>query len=380
MVAQERLEAQIKERTKDIEEVNRALERSVKQLDLHQQEMVLLGETGNLFQACHDLDEAVVVAEMQLRRLFPDLSVALFLMNPSRNTLQKVAGWGQSIPKDQCHAPEDCWALRRSKPHFVGRKEHGIACHCMLPVERSWYVCLPLIAGGEALGSLWLAAPGTPGETAENGGEIDGDRMDFYVAVAETLSFAIANLRLRETLRYQALRDPLTGLFNRRYLLDVVDHELQRAASRNQELSVVMFDIDHFKRLNDAFGHAAGDTVLARLGALLREWVRADDIAVRYGGEEFTIVLPDTSSELAVARAESLRQAIASLSVEHDGQPLAQVTISAGIATFPVHGIDREALIQSADQALYASKRAGRNRVSLAPLPVAEQSQISVAV
>ncbi|MDP1729809.1 MAG: hypothetical protein Q8L54_01260 [Devosia sp.] len=95
MVAQERLEAQIKERTKDIEEVNRALERSVKQLDLHQQEMVLLGETGNLFQACHDLDEAVVVAEMQLRRLFPDLSVALFLMNPSRNTLQKVAGWGQ---------------------------------------------------------------------------------------------------------------------------------------------------------------------------------------------------------------------------------------------------------------------------------------------
>ncbi|MDP2324095.1 MAG: sensor domain-containing diguanylate cyclase [Gammaproteobacteria bacterium] len=250
----------------------------------------------------------------------------------------------------------------------------------MLPVERSWYVCLPLIAGGEALGSLWLAAPGTPDETAENGGEIDGDRMDFYVAVAETLSFAIANLRLRETLRYQALRDPLTGLFNRRYLHDVVDHELQRAASRNQELSVVMFDIDHFKRLNDAFGHAAGDTVLARLGALLREWVRADDIAVRYGGEEFTIVLPDTSSELAVARAESLRQAIASLSVEHDGQPLVQVTISAGIATFPVHGIDREALIQSADQALYASKRAGRNRVSLAPLPVAEQSQISVAV
>ena len=191
--------------------------------------------------------------------------------------------------------------------------------------------------------------------------------MGFYVAVAESLALAIANLRLRETLRFQALRDPLTGLFNRRYLLDAFERELNAAAARNQPLSVVMFDIDHFKRFNDVFGHAAGDTILTRLGALLREWARSEDISVRYGGEEFTVILPDTPVDLVFARVESFRQMIESLAIDHYGQPLGQVTISAGVATYPVHGVDRDTLIHVADQALYSSKRNGRNRVTVAP-------------
>lgn len=371
-VVQTRLETQVEERTSSLVGMNRALERSIARLDQRRREVVLLGDTGNLFQACQGIDEATAVAETQLSRLFPGLSGALFLMNASRDTMQQAAGWGPAVPKVRGLSPDGCWALRRGKPHLVEGQNEALACDCIRSVDRSWYVCLPLIAAGAALGSLCLVAP----KGQDGPEESDGDRMDFYVAVAETLSLAIANLRLRETLRYQALRDPLTGLFNRRYLLDAFDHELSRAASRAQPLSIIMFDIDHFKRFNDAFGHAAGDTVLAQLGKLLQEWARGEDILVRYGGEEFTVVLPDTSPESALARAESLRQAVAALTLEHHGERLTQVTISAGIASYPLHGSDRESLVRLADQALYSSKSAGRNRVSLASVALAEGTEV----
>lgn len=366
VIAKERLEERIIERTRELETANRALEQSVRTLSLHQREMVLLGEMGNLFQACQDLDEGMVVAEVELARLFPQFSGGLFLMNASHNILDRAVTLGTPSNMGDHHAPEDCWALRRSKPHVVNGTDRILTCRHGRSREADWQICLPLIAQGEVLGTLCLESNSTSLGEAGIDGKFGSDWMQFCVAAAEVLALAIANLRLRETLQYQALRDPLTGLFNRRYLLDVLERELDHAVTSVQPCSVLMFDIDHFKRFNDVFGHLAGDTVLTRLGTFVREWAQDGDIPVRCGGEEFTIVLPDTPVDQALARAESLRAGVASLAIEHNHQSLGQMTISLGVASYPEHGDCREALIQSADKALYISKQGGRNRTTVA--------------
>ena len=166
------------------------------------------------------------------------------------------------------------------------------------------------------------------------------------------------NLKLSE----QAMRDPLTGLFNRRYLQEALGREFALASRRGHSISLVMGDIDHFKAVNDTYGHQAGDEVLKEFGDLMRQHSRASDICCRYGGEEFMLVLPDVSEESACQRAEQLRLALAAVTLPFKTSEI-QVTASFGVASYPVHGIDGDALIAAADSALYAAKSAGRNRV-----------------
>jgi diguanylate cyclase (GGDEF)-like protein len=191
-------------------------------------------------------------------------------------------------------------------------------------------------------------------------------RQNLAMAFAESVSLALANLRLRETLRMQSIRDPLTTLFNRRYMEEFFDREMKRATRSQRPIGVILCDLDHFKRYNDTFGHDAGDTLLKETAALLRNLVRGDDIACRYGGEEFLLLMPDASIEITCRRAESLRNTVANLHVEHLGQPLGPVTLSAGVAIFPDHGQTTGSLLRAADQALYSAKHSGRNRVVLA--------------
>lgn len=366
LARQANLETGVKERTAAIEIANGELEKTIENLKRREKEMVRLGEMGSFFQSCEDLREAMVVAEAQLPRLFPHFSGALFLLNSSRNILERCASWGDVTEFPKYFAPPDCWAVRRSKPHAVGGTDLILPCSHMTVATDIWQICMPLIAQGDAVGVLCLVSDDAhfvdvPGES-----RFDQKQMQFLCAASENVSLAVANLRLQEKLSYQALRDPLTGLLNRRYLFDTLDRELERAASCDQRLSVVMFDIDHFKRLNDTFGHAAGDAVLAKLGAVVKDWTRGGDIAVRYGGEEFTIVLPDTSAADAFERVELLRCLIEDLALEYQGGPLGRVTISGGIATYPIDGANHDDLIRRADEALYKSKKSGRNQVTQA--------------
>jgi diguanylate cyclase (GGDEF)-like protein len=167
-------------------------------------------------------------------------------------------------------------------------------------------------------------------------------------------------------LQQQAIHDPLTGLYNRRYLDETMPRELHRAERTGQPVGVIMLDVDHFKRFNDTYGHDAGDTLLRAVGTFLQQHTRGDDIACRYGGEEFTLVLPGASLAATQQRAKELRAGIQHLGVEHQGQPLGTVTASLGIAVFHAHGTTADSLIRAADQALYHAKRGGRNRVVLA--------------
>jgi diguanylate cyclase (GGDEF)-like protein len=177
---------------------------------------------------------------------------------------------------------------------------------------------------------------------------------------------ALASLNLRESLRHQAIRDPLTGLFNRRYMEESLEREFLRVQRRNASMGLIMLDLDHFKIFNDTYGHKAGDAMLAAMGSLVLKHVRREDIACRYGGEEFLLILPEAPLETTLARAELLKEAMGQLQIDHQGQILGPLTTSFGVATFPEHAQNWEDLIRAADRALYRAKQKGRDRVEVA--------------
>jgi diguanylate cyclase (GGDEF)-like protein len=216
-----------------------------------------------------------------------------------------------------------------------------------------------MIAQNDILGLIYIEFPG--GKAA-----ISDTKRLLAQSLAEQIALALANLKLRETLRHQSIRDPLTGLYNRRHLEESMQRELARAQRKQSPLAVVMLDVDHFKRFNDTFGHDAGDLVLQAMGRVLREQLRASDVPCRYGGEEFVLLLPDATFEATKQRAESLRLAVQALSINQNGQPLGPISISLGIAMYPQHGDTVENLIPAADAALYRAKRGGRNRLEIA--------------
>lgn len=192
-------------------------------------------------------------------------------------------------------------------------------------------------------------------------------KQQLAVTVAEHIALSLANLKLRETLQNQSIRDPLTGLFNRRYLEESLEREVNRAQRKQQTLGIIMLDVDHFKRFNDTFGHEAGDAVLRKLGQFLHTHIRVSDIACRYGGEELTLILPEASLDVTHQRAEQIREGVKHLQVQHRHQPLDAITLSLGVACFPQHGLTGEAVMQAADAALYRAKKEGRDAVRVAP-------------
>ena len=326
-------------------------------------EVELLRQLSELLQACATPEEAHVVMGQLCGRLFPGTSGAVLVTPASRDGLWAVAVWGPPLAGGRERFQlDDCWALRRGRVYRVDAAGTSPTCPHLGEPSPSSFVCVPLAAQGETLGLITLAVPA--GATSDAG--LGDARVRLAVTVAEQFALALANVRLRETLRGQSIRDPLTGLFNRRYMEETLDRELSRAARERRPLSLVLLDIDRFKHFNDSFGHEAGDTVLASLGTLLRNVSRAGDVACRFGGEEFVLILPEASLQDARRRAEDIREAIRSLRITHGGRPLEGVRCSMGVAAYPEHGEVGGALLRAADAALYRAKREGRDQVVLA--------------
>jgi diguanylate cyclase (GGDEF)-like protein len=333
---------------------NEQLQRRTRGLDL-------LTTAAEVLQACVSQEEAFAVVERFGRRCFPEESGAVFIISASRNLVEVRAAWN-GFPASECgvFTPEDCWALRRGRPHLVDDTDAGLLCKHLPHPRPAASLCVPLMAQGEAQGVLHLAvSEGAPAS-------LSGEKERLALTVAEQFGLTLANLKLREALRSQSIRDPLTGLFNRRYMEETLDRELRRASRGGQPLGVVMIDLDHFKNFNDSYGHEAGDAVLRAFGELLRTKVRGEDVACRYGGEEFVLILPDIPWEASVHRTEELREALKRLQVPYRNQSLGGITLSAGLAAFPKHGETGENLIHIADMALYRAKAAGRDRVVFA--------------
>ena len=208
-----------------------------------------------------------------------------------------------------------------------------------------------MIGQGDTLGVLYLEFAGDSEAKTEPGSEsLQDSQQRIATTVAGQIALSLASLRLRETLRDQSIRDPLTGLFNRRFMEESLEREMQRAVRKNHPVSVLFIDLDHFKRFNDTFGHDAGDLVLRSIADLFRRVFRVDDVICRYGGEEFGIILPESSAENAVKRANALREETRKLEIRYKNHTLGTITLSVGVATFPEHGRTSEELLKAADQ------------------------------
>jgi diguanylate cyclase (GGDEF)-like protein len=330
---------------------------SQERLEQRSRELDLLNRMGELLQACVTEDEAYAVVGRFVGQFFPDYAGAVFVMSASRNVVEARAVWGITpSPEWSIFKPEECWALRRGRIHVVESTGAGLLCSHLPQPHPSAYLCIPLIAQGESLGVLYLGARTSADARSES-------HQRLASTVADQLGLAVANLKLRETLRNQSIRDPLTGLFNRRYLEETLERELRRAERSHGALGIVMLDLDRFKQFNDTFGHEVGDVLLREMGRLLQTAVRGGDVACRYGGEEFVLVLPDAEAEVTRQRAERICDAVKHLYISHQGQSVGSVSVSAGVAAFPAHGTTAEALVQAADAALYRAKAEGRDRV-----------------
>jgi diguanylate cyclase (GGDEF)-like protein len=223
-----------------------------------------------------------------------------------------------------------------------------------------------LIAHGETIGVMSL-------QNEDNSDlHMSPAQQQLGRTVADTTALALANLDLREILRQQAIHDPLTGLFNRRYLEETLEREVQRANRNHQPVGIIMIDIDFFKTINDTYGHEAGDAALRELGGFLLTHVRREDIACRFGGEEFILILPGATLLTTRTRAEFLQDGLKRLHIQHNGQQLEGLTLSLGVAMYPDHGTTGMAVVHSADMALYRAKQAGRNRIEMGQEELAE--------
>jgi diguanylate cyclase (GGDEF)-like protein len=230
------------------------------------------------------------------------------------------------------------------------------------------YLCVALVAQGDTLGIYHLQfTNGASSQVWDDG--FRASQQSLASTVAGQIGLALANLRLRETLRDQSIRDPLTGLYNRRFMQESLDRELQRAKRKKRPLAIIFLDLDHFKRFNDVFGHDAGDMVLRSLADVFRQHFRADDVICRYGGEEFAVILPESSAKDAGERANELRAVVKKVSLRHKGKILDRVTLSIGVSAFPENGSAPEDLLKVADDCLYQAKAKGRDRVAVGRIP-----------
>ena len=315
----------------------------------------LFGMTDMLQSALNHEDAGEVLAATT-GKLLPDLRGALYIFNNSQDRLDLACMWPNDGISDpiKALAPANCWALKRGKLQINDPHSHSLCCKHN--GGRNATIEVPMIARGKVHGLLMLASDEV------GGAERLRSVSRIAQALADSMSLALANIALQEKLRTQSLRDPLTGLYNRRYMEDALERYLNIAERNGSATSVIMIDLDHFKRLNDAHGHAKGDAVLRDVAAQLMASVRPADVVARYGGEELIVIMPGCDLDDAMLKAEVLRSRIEGLSELH-GAP---VTASLGVATVPQTASTMSDLVPMADAALYAAKQDGRNRVKAA--------------
>jgi diguanylate cyclase (GGDEF)-like protein/PAS domain S-box-containing protein len=351
------------------EEVRRASEKLsalVKELEERGRQSSLLSEMREFLQACSTTEEIGPVIARSMKKLFPDSEGALFLLSPSRTDLESSVRWG-GFPEgveDNVFTPDDCWGLRRGGIYIVDEAEGALVCPHLKQPPAMPYACLPLMAKGDVLGLLHIRN-GAAGKGRDSFGMI-AELKGLSTTLSEMLSLSISNIKLRELLSSQSIKDPLTGLFNRRYMEEIFQREIYRAARKQEPIGVVMIDIDHFKRFNDVHGHPAGDMALVEVANLFTSRLRKSDVACRYGGEEFTLILPECPLEEAGKLASRIVEETKRLRVQYAGRAFPPITVSMGVAAYPQHGANAADLLRAADAALYRAKQEGRDRIVLA--------------
>ncbi|GAK60342.1 PAS fold family [Candidatus Vecturithrix granuli] len=330
--------------------------RTAEKLRQHTRELFLLNKLSDKLQLCEQEEETYHIIVDICKKLFPAESGCLCIQHPATNAMNVVAYWdeqGQEVLSEHWSTELlSRWILEKSST-FCPRQRYASHAECL---------SVPIVASGEILGLISICLVQEAANNTKQ--EVETKRIALN-RVAKHYALALANLRLREKLRIESIQDPLTGLYNRRYMEESLKREAFRAKRHGSQVGIIMLDVDHFKSFNDLHGHHIGDSVLHELGEFLHTRIRGEDIACRYGGEEFLLILPEASLETARQRAEELRVELQNLKIMAQGKQF-HIAISLGVAAFPNHHSDIMQTVDAADMALYRAKALGRNQVAVA--------------
>lgn len=359
----------IKEDITDKKEAEEALRRSNELLSAtlskqqrQTRDLTVLNQMNELLQTCLTQDEAYrVIARMAVELELGRCGALAIAPGSNAGEMETVARWGRDNEMLEIFTLDQCWAIRRGHLHETIDPAHDLLCSHFHGTPGGPSLCIPLVVQGETIGLLHVGA------FRDYSDDCLERLRPLATTVGEAIKLAISNIRLREALHDQAIRDPLTRLYNRRYLDDTLPREIQRSQRNNGSIALAMLDIDHFKQFNDRHGHEAGDLVLTEVGQTLLKALRTTDLCCRYGGEELLIVMPDSGIREAIPRLEEVTRRIRGLNLQLGSVTLPPVTVSIGVAEFPRHGRDMDSLVRAADQAMYQAKTSGRDRICQAP-------------
>ncbi|MED5642196.1 diguanylate cyclase [Enterobacter bugandensis] len=312
----------------------------------------LLARMTQRLQGCENFDDVINVAELFAPNIAPGIAGRLYVFDRDPWQMRCVAQWLSPADDKTTFHPDACWAVRRGQSHPPVNGEPDVACYHLPESQAESALCVPLIAQGEAIGLLSFQ-----NITPEN-----APARAYLELMAEALGLALANQRLRDALLEKALFDPLTGLRNRHHLEDTLHTQMTQAMRNCEPLSCMMIDIDHFKSINDRFGHEAGDQVIKNVATIVQRAAHDGGLAFRYGGEEFLVLLPGAGEAEAHACAQKIYNGVHALSLRYGLTEIGPVDVSIGIASYPEHA-QSDNLLRAADVALYRAKELGRSRI-----------------
>ena len=344
-----------------LQQAHQETRKQLEQVNLRNQQISLLNDLGHRLheaKTLSDILDAVETIRHQADALYPMNTGSLYLFDEDTQMYQRTLVWGDVSTQPESIHWKDCCACDEGIRYDYNTEAEIGCCDHFQDAIAPMHFCCTLVAQEQKVGIFSI--------TGQQPFTESGQRT--FQATADLIALAVANLKLRESLTKQALHDPLTGLHNRRFLEVELERERHRAKRNDSPFSILAIDIDHFKRINDRYGHDVGDMVLKAFGALLQNSFRKQDIVCRYGGEEFLVVMPDSTLEDSRARAEALSKAVRQLRIPVKGQEaeLEMISVSIGVSSFPKHGTESRDLIRNADLALYRAKDLGRNRIVLA--------------
>ncbi|MDD3269033.1 MAG: GGDEF domain-containing protein, partial [Syntrophomonadaceae bacterium] len=311
----------------------------------------------SLLQASEHLEQSHSILAQHMAQVFPGVAGGFYIRREGSNLMDLAASWNLFQPLKPLISMQECFALQRQEFYLLKAGQDKVSCEHLERHVSYDYLCAPVMVQDEIIGLLHFFAPGA---------ELDEQRLTADRAATDSIALALANIKMHEMLTEQSIHDPLTRLYNRRYMEETLRREMVRAERNAASLAIIMVDVDHFKRFNDNYGHPTGDLVLQKISRIIENSIRGDDVACRYGGEEFVLIMPGTALEVAQQRAELLREQVKAKYLTINGEVREMMTISLGIAVYPEHGLHPEALLKSADHALYHAKQAGRDLVMVA--------------
>ncbi|MEH2187141.1 MAG: diguanylate cyclase [Nostoc sp.] len=340
------------EAQRSLTNLNQQLEEKTLKLEAKKRELIYLSDMADMLYSCESEDEVYQVVALTCSKLFPNMGGCIYIIANSKNYVQMNSIWGGEKSSKEIFSQSECWALRRGKFNLLSSCNSGLMCsHLIQPISGA-HLCVPLFGQGEVVGILHIYALA----------EISPEEQQITEIIARTLGIALNNLSIKQRLAYDNLRDGMTQLFNQSYMQTITEQRLAEAERSGQPLSVIFLDIDNFKSYNSRYGHVTANIVLQGLAKLLLKSIRSFDIACRWGGEEFVIVMPNMTLETLRKRVEQLRLDVEQMQLKDGDQILESITASFGIAVSEP-GITVKDFLSRANQAMLEAKRTGKNRV-----------------